>query len=107
MYRSEYTEQCKFQISNFCHFCVAQTPKYSALKFCKVVVYIIENVHNFFQIFLKLLNMFFEFFKIVGSLELGSQSNFPHTKQIDMHIVFCSILRACSILWGLTGIEVD
>ena len=54
------------------YFCVAQTPKYFALKICTALVYIIENVHAFFQIFLKLLNMFFEFFKIVGLLELGS-----------------------------------
>ena len=55
-----------------CHFCVAQIPNYFALKICTVVVYIIENVHDCFQIFLKLLNMFFEFFIIVGSLEFGS-----------------------------------
>ena len=77
MYRSEYSEQCIVQISNFCHFCVAQTPKYFALKICTVVVYIIKNMHDLFQIFFKLLkNMFFKFFKIVISLELGSQSNF-------------------------------
>ena len=37
-------------------------------------------MHDFFQIFLKLVNMFFEFLKIVRSLELGSQSNFPDVK---------------------------
>ena len=55
-----------------CHFCVAQTPNYFASKICTVVVYIIENVHDCFQIFLKHLNMFFEIFKIMRSLELGS-----------------------------------
>ena len=48
----------------FCYFCVPQTPKYFALKFCTVVVYIIENVHDFFQIFLKLLIGFLNFSKL-------------------------------------------
>ena len=58
--------------TNICHFCVAQTPKYFALKICTVIVYIINNVYDFFQIFLKHLNIFFEFFKIIGSLQFGS-----------------------------------
>ena len=33
------------------HFCVDQTPKYFALKICTVIVYIMENMHDFFQNF--------------------------------------------------------
>ena len=36
---------------HICHFCVAQTPNYFALKICTVVVYIIENMHDFFRFF--------------------------------------------------------
>ena len=54
MYRSEYSEQCIVSNLQLCHFCVAQTPKYFALKISTIIVYIIENVYDFFQIFLKL-----------------------------------------------------
>ena len=72
MYKSEYSEQCIVSNLQLLSFLCSSNPKYFVLKICIVVVYIIENVHDFFQIFLKLLNMFFEFFKIVGLLELGS-----------------------------------
>ena len=41
-----------------CHFCIAQTQNYFALKICTLVVYIIENVHDLFS-------DFFETFKYV------------------------------------------
>ena len=43
----------KYSDPYFCHFCVAQNPKYFALKIFMVVVYIIKNVHDFFLDFFK------------------------------------------------------
>ena len=66
-----------FKISNLSIFCVGRNTKYFALRFCTFVVYILTNMHDFFQNFLKHLNMFFNFFKVAGALELGSHCNFP------------------------------
>ena len=77
MYRSEYSEKCIVSNLQLLLFCVVQTPKYFVLKICTVIVYSIENMHDFFQIYLKLLNMFYKIFKIMESLELRSQNNFP------------------------------
>ena len=66
-----------------CHFYVAQTPNYFAFKIYTVIVCIIENAHDFFHtFFLRLLNMFSEFFKTVDSLELGSMKS-PLEKKAD------------------------
>jgi hypothetical protein len=46
----------------FCHFCVAQNIKYLKLIFCPFVGYIIDYVWIFFQNFLQLKTIIFNFF---------------------------------------------
>ena len=41
-----------------------------------VVGYTINHIHDFFQYFLKLISIFYNFFKRAGALELGSQRDF-------------------------------
>jgi hypothetical protein len=65
--------QCP-KLSDFVIFCVVHNTKNVALKFSRLVGYIIEYVKNVIQNFYKHVDMNFYFCKIKGSLDRGSKN---------------------------------
>jgi hypothetical protein len=62
------------QIFQYCYFCVGRSTKYFALKFYSTTENIIVNIRDFFQNFLKLKNMIFNFFKARSLVSMCTKS---------------------------------
>jgi hypothetical protein len=76
MCRSKYVYFKSTNFVRFCYFCVDHNTKNFVIKNCMPTGYIIDYIRICFHIFLKLRNIVFNYFRMEGSLELGSQKHF-------------------------------
>jgi hypothetical protein len=75
----------------FLIFFVANNTNDLTFKIYMLVGYIIDYVHNYFHIFLKLVNMIFIFLKTMRSLMSRSQKHFPKDKWVDGNMMLTRI----------------